>query len=202
MFSSFLCSCSSGCLPSSERVLRHKDFSYSNLLLLLLMKTRKTLISACTAFQRHSPSRIWLPPMMQETHFADGGGGAASSRLRLRLRLAGSDKQKRSCVFNGLVLGPTAGSRVCSSGWKRFSHMSPFYGVTEPIQTSSAINENSKHQSDRNQRVRRKLSEGNVYLRRTPFRPNPLFVLCDLFPADIRVTPVILCMIRILRLLV
>lgn len=97
--------------------------------------------------------------MMQETHFADGSGGAAGGRVRL----AGSDKQKRCCVFNELALGPTAGSRLCSAGRKRFSHMSPFYGVAEPIQTSSAINENSKRQSD--QRERPKLSEGNVYLR-------------------------------------
>lgn len=138
------------------------------------------LISACTAFQQRSPSRIWLPPMMQETHFADGSGGAGGSRVRL----AGSHRQKRCCVFNELALGPTPRSRVCSSGWKRFSHMRPFYGVAEPIQTSSTINENSKHQSDRNQQERPKLSEGNVYLRGTSgshFTTNPLFVLGDLF---------------------
>lgn len=144
MFSSFLCSCSCGCLPPKKRVLWRKDFSCSDQLLLLLRKMLPEddimlLISACAAFQQRSPSRIWLPPMMQETHFADGSGGAAGSRVQL----AGSDKQKHCCAFNELALGPTAGSRVCSSGWKCFSHMSPFYGVGVPIQISSAINENS-----------------------------------------------------------
>lgn len=67
--------------------------------LLLLMKTRKTLpeddITADLCLR--SPSRIWLPAMMQETHFADGSGGAAGSRVRL------DDEQKYCCVFNELA---------------------------------------------------------------------------------------------------